>query len=562
MSVNKLNIKSKLKKNKTKKTTSLNDILENDQIIQMPVSQLLRFQQMNHSQTSTNSVSTITHEYIGLLIEMQKIMSLKFDTLEQSISKLVKENESLQKTVENIEIKSEMILSQIDNFCGFLSERFAENGENCENNCEEFNNENNCEHCENDQSLIKNNKNLNEEKNVPVEMLINQILGNNTKSKKTSDEFENEEEYDINEKVFSEEESEDDQVVEEFKKIPKNINDLLELGETYKTLIDDSKKKTKKNKKQKTENQKNENNDITELYELDGKKYSINLEKISNLSKPLLKLNNMVGIVKVKESIFEMILYYLQGFETQNHNMLHSVVEGPPGTGKTQLGKILAQIYCALGIIESEKFKYVKATDLIGDHVGATKHMTQNVIDDADGGVLFIDEAYALSSNDNKDPYGKECIDTLNFNLSEKKKKLIVIIAGYPDQLDKYFFAFNPGLQRRFPFRHRIDGYSAEELKDIFIDKLKRFKWKFDVSVNMTDLDLFFKTNKDVFVNFGGDIENLFKKCQYAHSNRVLGKNPNVRRKLNMDDINNGFLKFKELKKIDDQKPKYPHMYI
>jgi broad specificity polyphosphatase/5'/3'-nucleotidase SurE len=68
----------------------------------------------------------------------------------------------------------------------------------------------------------------------------------------------------------------------------------------------------------------------------------------------------------------------------------------------------MAQIYCALGIIPSNKFKYVKATDMIGDHVGATKHMTQAVIDEADGGVLFIDEAYSLSTSETKDPYGKD----------------------------------------------------------------------------------------------------------------------------------------------------------
>jgi ATPases of the AAA+ class len=261
----------------------------------------------------------------------------------------------------------------------------------------------------------------------------------------------------------------------------------------------------------------------------------------------------MVGMKKVKDDIFEMIIYYLQGFETKNKNMLHSVIEGPPGVGKTKLGKIIGGIYCALGIIPSNNFKYVKATDLIGDHVGATKHMTQTAIDEADGGVLFIDEAYALSSNDNKDPYGKECIDTLNFNLSENKRKLIVIIAGYSDHLDKYFFSFNPGLQRRFPFKFKIDKYSAHELKDIFVDKLRKCKWKLNKNITVEKLIDFFTTNKDEFPNFGGDIENLFKSCQFSHSRRMIDKNPKLRGILIMDDILSGLDKFKKNKRGDDK---------
>lgn len=554
MSVNKpVNSKSKHSKEHITNST-----------IQIPLSHLLQLQTQQPQQTSSNnSLSMVTHEYIGVLLEMQKLMLLKFDTLEQTISKLAKENQSLISTLENLETKSEMLITQVDNLCGYISEKFDDVDDNVDDN--------NCQHeCNEDveccNKLQQMPAQLEGQKGVPIEMIINQILGNGAKPKEKTNETEVDEEYDINEKIYSDEAIVDIPELQEFEKIPTNIDDLLELGEICTTLLDNSKKKKKKLKieKQSDTTEIKTTNDIiiSELYELEGKKYAINIEKVVNLIKPLTKLNNMVGMKQVKESVFEMILYYLQGFETRNQNMLHSVIEGPPGTGKTQLGKILAQIYCSLGIIESNRFQYVKATDLIGDHVGATKHMTQRVIDEADGGVLFIDEAYALSSNDGKDPYGKECIDTLNFNLSEKKKKLIVIVAGYPDQLDRCFFAFNPGLQRRFPFRHRIDGYSSDELRDIFVDKLKRSKWKLDISVQMVDLTKFFKSHEDDFVNFGGDIENLFKKCQYAHSNRVVGKNPIVRKRLNMEDINNGFKKFKGSKRNDDSKPKYPHMYI
>ncbi len=410
----------------------------------------------------------------------------------------------------------------------------------------------------------------------PLQMLMEQLTGVSQKKEIKEDDTNSDDGYDQNAPIYesSDENKEVDSNFIELSDAITNITDLIVLGEKYKDVIDLSlKKKEKKNKKKsKYLKSKYDTNDIVKtdennklekkteqsaFYELDGKKYPVNLEIISKLSAPLKRLTKMIGMDRVKEDIFDMIIYYLQGFEKNNSNMLHSVIEGPPGVGKTKLGKILASVYCGLGIIPSNRFKYVKATDLIGDHVGATKHMTQSVIDEADGGVLFIDEAYALSSNDNKDPYGKECIDTINFNLSENKKKLIVIIAGYPDHLDKYFFSFNPGLARRFPFKFRIDAYTPEELKEIFIDKLRKFGWKFSQSVAMDKLSLFFKTNEKEFPNFGGDVENFFKSCQFAHSKRMIGKNPNQRKKLNFDDIKIGLEKFKKNKRNDETKPQF-----
>ena len=270
----------------------------------------------------------------------------------------------------------------------------------------------------------------------------------------------------------------------------------------------------------------------------------------------------MIGLEKVKNSILDMILYYIQNFEKSNKNMLHTVIEGPPGVGKTELGRIIAQIYASMGVIKSDKFKVVRRTDLIGEYVGHTAHKTQRVIDEANGGVLFIDEAYSLGSNEGKDSFSKECIDTINQNLSEQKKNLIVIIAGYPNELEKCFFSFNPGLGRRFPFRYNIEGYNETELKDIFLKKVKDMKWNIDDNIEKEFIQDFFKTNLSKFCNYGGDIENLITMCKFCHSRRVIGKHPKYKRILNSVDITNGMNKFMEMKKSKQMDYYFRNMYL
>jgi hypothetical protein len=417
--------------------------------------------------------------------------------------------------------------------------------------------------------VVKLNKKSNSSFN-PFELFMN--FAQSVKKKEDEKEEDSEEDYDETFKI-----KDDDDVIKMEKNYINmnnelvNLDSIISLGEKFQPLLkngnyiedyesDDEVFDVFNIKKQtRSKNQ----NLFCSFFKFEDKKYNVNLKKISDLVGPLKKLKRMVGLKNVKEQIFETIIYYLQGFENKNKNMMHSVIEGPPGVGKTKLGKILAQIYCAMGIIPSSKFKYVKATDMIGEHVGATKHMTQEVIDEADGGVLFIDEAYALSTGDSKDPYGKECMDTLNFNLSENKKKLIVIIAGYPEQLEKNFFSHNPGLQRRFPFRYKIDKYDAKELTEIFKEKLKLNKWKINNNITQKHLEDFFGKNIEDFENFGGDIENFFKKCQFSHSRRTIGLHPGLRGKLSIDDLNNGLVNFKKNKKDNDVNKKiWQHMYV
>lgn len=297
------------------------------------------------------------------------------------------------------------------------------------------------------------------------------------------------------------------------------------------------------------------------FYKMNGKNYSINLKTMYKLAKPLSKLSKMIGLKKVKKSVIDMILYYIQNFEKDSNQLLHTVIEGPPGVGKTEFGKILAEIYAALGVIESDKFKVVKRTDLVGEYLGHTAAKTQKVIDEADGGVLFIDEAYSLGNEEKRDSYSKECIDTLNQNLTENRNKFICIIAGYPNELDRCFFSYNPGLKRRFPFRFAIDGYNSSELKDIFLKMVHDANWMTHHKVNSKFLEEFFTKNKKSFQFFGGDMENLLTSCKFCHSHRVIGKHPKLRRILTKEDIKNGLKRFTDNKKSNNELKPPPFMY-
>ena len=301
-----------------------------------------------------------------------------------------------------------------------------------------------------------------------------------------------------------------------------------------------------KNTKNKNEKIIDKTNEISKFYNYGGKKYNIDMEKIVNLIEPLTKLNNTIGMTDIKLHILDMILYYIQGFEKTTSDMLHTSIEGPPGVGKSKLGRILALIYHALGVIPSKRFKRVRRTDLIGKYLGHTAHKTQEVIDEAEGGVLFIDEAYSLGSgNEDRDSFAKECIDTINMNLTEKKKNLIVIVAGYTEQLDKAFFSMNEGLRRRFPFRFTIKGYNEEELTQIFYCKIKKLGWKLDTKLSQDYLEYFFKTNKNDLNNFGGDIETIILNCKMTHAKRIMGSPYYYKKIISKEDFNSAYERFK-----------------
>ena len=157
-------------------------------------------------------------------------------------------------------------------------------------------------------------------------------------------------------------------------------------------------------------------------------RHNLNLYKLNKLVEPLEELNNMIGLKDVKQSIFDQIIYYLQGLDDKNNDMLHSVIQGPPGVGKTKLCNILAKIYKGFGFLKKSNVVSVKRDDLIAGYLGQTAIKTKAKIEEALGGVLFIDEAYSLGSEDGKDSFSKEAIDLLNSYLSEHPHDLVCII--------------------------------------------------------------------------------------------------------------------------------------
>lgn len=296
--------------------------------------------------------------------------------------------------------------------------------------------------------------------------------------------------------------------------------------------------------------------------------YGLNLRVLCNLVKPLSELQLMVGLKDVKTKIVDQILYFVQNYDDRKCNscvdcryhlpcmkghtdMLHVVITGSPGCGKTELAKIIGKIYKEMGILSKGTFRSVTRSDLIGEFLGSTAIRTQKVIDECTGGVMFIDECYSLGHVELRDSFSKECIDTLTHNLSERRD-MLCIIAGYENDLDKCFFKFNDGLKRRFPFRYDLTGYSPEELVEILKIKIKLN----DYGLSCTDEFLTEQIKKNIkyFPYFGGDVETFVLNCKIAHGRKIIFdmKDRNV---INDIDVKDGMKSFMTNKKDAKDEP-------
>jgi len=306
-------------------------------------------------------------------------------------------------------------------------------------------------------------------------------------------------------------------------------------------------------------------NNIEGLLEICRKYKKVNNRDIIQLIKieqELQELHDMIGLKEVKKMICSQVLYVIQN--SKNEDMMHTVLYGLPGCGKTTLGKILGKIFLRIGYLKNNKFIIAKRSDLIAGYLGQTAIKTQKVIDKASGGVLFIDEVYSLGSDSKTtDSFAKECIDTLNQNLSENRK-FICIIAGYEEDVKKCFFKKNAGLERRFPWVYKIDEITSKQLNLIFLNFLKKKQWSFNKD-ELKDLEKFFSRNRDDFPFNGGSIETFFSKLKINYYQVRFGRKRLKRDKklINMEDILNAFEIYKkyENKRIEKNLPP-PGMYV
>ncbi len=251
-----------------------------------------------------------------------------------------------------------------------------------------------------------------------------------------------------------------------------------------------------------------------------------------DLDSLLKELDDLIGLDSVKADVKNLI-NLLKIIEIRRNNGLkapsvtrHFVFTGNPGTGKTTVARLLAQIYCALGILSKGHMVEVDRSGMVAAYMGQTAIKVKEVIDKAMGGVLFIDEAYALANETPGGDFGQEAIDTLVKAMEDNRDDLIVIVAGYPDLMDK-FIKSNPGLKSRFQKTLHFPDYNADDLYKVFLKFCKENDYQLSPEGSAylkQQLDIYVQKSDKYFGN-ARDVRNFLDTAISAQANRLLMEN-------------------------------------
>ena len=247
------------------------------------------------------------------------------------------------------------------------------------------------------------------------------------------------------------------------------------------------------------------------------------------LEELLSSLNELVGLERVKKEISGLISYQKVRQMRKEYGLssgdktLHMAFTGNPGTGKTTVARIVGRMYKQLGLLSKGHFIEASRTDLIAGYQGQTALKVSALIKQAKGGVLFIDEAYSITENDNCDSYGKECLTELTKALEDYRNDLVVIVAGYTEPM-KHFFEANPGLKSRFNTYIEFDDYKKEELVDILNSMCEADDYIIDNSA-MLEIDNYLSeiiAKKGKVFSNGRFVRNVYERLVMNHAKRVV----------------------------------------
>ena len=246
-----------------------------------------------------------------------------------------------------------------------------------------------------------------------------------------------------------------------------------------------------------------------------------------NFDELMEQLDSLVGLDTVKKEVKNLInLVKVRKLRQENDlpvppMSFHMVFLGNPGTGKTTVARLISGLYAAIGVLSKGQLIEVDRSGLVAGYVGQTALKTQEVIQSALGGVLFIDEAYSLASGGEND-FGREAIETLLKAMEDHRDDLVVIVAGYTGPMEKFIHS-NPGLESRFNRYFFFPDYDGNQLTEIFRIQCKKNSYTLTPEADEAALKMFTRLYEERDENFGNgrDVRNCFEDMVVRQSNRV-----------------------------------------